>query len=52
MTENFNFKFYLILTSLNLNSHVCLVAINLDSIDLESRKDLRTIAKFKDQVCR
>ena len=35
-TEQTNFKFYLILINLSLNSHIQLVATTLDSVDMEA----------------
>ena len=43
VTEKRNFTFYLILTTLNLNSHMWLVAIVLDSTGLEEQFKLVTV---------
>ena len=43
VTEKRNFTFYLILTTLNLNSHMWLVAIVLDSTGLEEQSKLVTV---------
>lgn len=37
VTEELSFKFYLMLTHLNLNSHMCLLATALDSMILETQ---------------
>ena len=43
VTEKRNFTFYLILTTLHLNSHMWLVAIVLDSTGLEEQSKLVTV---------